>query len=149
MRAQASYGFDGLFKRARQLGNGVMNFRNMRVNTHLYGFHAQGLDAIRFLFPYQNSVGLQFYTERPQARVFQNFKKIPPHHNFAAADCQVEDAGLRHLVEQVLDFRSGHLAVIVVIQVTVDASFVAPICQVQMRTQWNIHVERLSGHFHE
>ncbi len=126
-----------------------MNLGDVRVNTDLHRFHAQCFYAICFLLANQNSVGFQFYAERPQACVLQNFEKVPPHQNFAAADRQIENAGIRHLGQQVLDLRGGHLAVIVVVEIAVNTPLVATIRKIQLHAQRNVHLERLSGHFRD
>jgi hypothetical protein len=79
--------------------------------------------------------------------MFKDFKKIPAHQNFAAAQGQVENSGVGHLVEEVLDFRGVHFAVIVVIEIAMDAALVAAVGQVQLDTQGDIVFEGLGGHF--
>ena len=66
------------------------------------------------------------------AGVFEHLEKILAQENFAAAQGQNEDAGFGHLVEQVLDLRGGHLAVVVMIEIAVHAAFVAAIGQVEL-----------------
>ena len=84
--AQPANGFDRVRERARQLGDGVVHFRDVRVDTDLHRFHAQVLDAVRLLLPYQDAVGLELDAEGPFAGILQNLEEIPPHQDFAAAD---------------------------------------------------------------
>ena len=119
----------------------------MRIHADLHRFHAQRADALGFLLPDQNSVGLEFYAERAGVRVLQDLEKILAHHDLAAADGQKEDSGIRHLVEQGLDFRGGHLSVIVVVEVAMDAALVAAIGQIQLHAERNVQFEGLGGHF--
>ena len=81
--------------------------------------------------------------------MLEDFKKIPAHQNFAAADRQIENAGVRHLIEQVLDFGGGHFAVVVVIQIAVDTPFIASVGHVQLNAQRDVQPERLSNHFRQ
>src|SRR5580704_13677627 len=85
VRPQPAYGFDRLAKRTRELRNGVMYFGDVRVNADLHRFHAQSLDAVGFLLPYQDTVGLQLDVESPLAGMLQNLEEIAAHHYFAAA----------------------------------------------------------------
>ena len=80
------------------------------------------------------------------AGVLEQFEEILAQENFAAAQGQDEDAGLGHLVEQVLDFGGGHLAVIVVIEIAMDAAFVAAVGEVELDAERNIAGQRFPGH---
>ena len=57
------------------------------------------------------------------------------------------EAGIRHLVEKVLDFRGRHFSVIVVVEVAMNTSLVAAIGQIQLHAQRNVQFKGLSGHF--
>src|SRR5579862_8067068 len=103
----------------------------MRINADLYRFHAEGTDTVCLLLANQNSVGLQLDAESTHARVLQNLEEISAHQNLAAADGEIENSGVGHLVEKVLDFHRGHLAVIVMVEIAVETPLIAAIGQVQ------------------
>src|SRR5271169_5961005 len=67
--------------------------------------------------------------------------------NLGRAEGENEDAGLGHLVEQVLDFCRGHLAVVVMIEIAMHAALIAAIGQVELNAERNVRLQRLSGHF--
>ena len=80
------------------------------------------------------------------ARVLENLKEVAAHENFAAAEGEEENAGLGQLIEHVFDFGGGHLAVIVVIEITMHAALVAAIRDVQMHGEGHAQIERLLAH---
>src|SRR6266481_6253950 len=124
-----------------------MYIGDVRVNTDLHRLHAKNFDAVSFFFPYQHTVGLELDAESPLASMLQNLEEIAPHQYFAAADCEIEDPGICHLVEKVFDFGGAHLAVVVMIQIAMDTTLIAPIRQVQVHAQWNLQLKRLGNHF--
>ena len=69
--------------------------------------------------------------------MFDEIKKIAAHEDFAAAESDRENAYVREFLQQILYLCGGHLAVIVVVQVTVDAAFVAAVGHVQMDVDGN------------
>ena len=58
--------------------------------------------------------------------------------DFAATEGEDKDASLGHLIEQMLDLGSRHLAVIIVIEIAVDAPLVAAIGQVELNTERDV-----------
>ena len=104
-----------------------MNFRAVRVNADLDRFDAEIAEAGRLALADQDRVGLELHAKHQAAGVFEQVEEILAQKNFAAAKGQDEDAGVGHLIEQVLDFRSGHLAMIVMIEIAVHAALVAAI----------------------
>src|SRR5208282_2327714 len=86
--------------------------------------------------------GLELDAEGKRARILQNLEKILAHENLAAAQSQDENAGVGHLLEQVLDFDSGHLPVVVVIKVAVNALLVAAVGQIKLHTEGNAQPQR-------
>src|SRR5258707_5709719 len=104
----------------------------MRINADLNRFHAQSAKPLCFLGANHDTIGLEFDAEGAQSRVLQDLEKIPAHQDLAATEGEIEDTGIGHLIEKVLDFRCGHLAVIVVVKVAMNASFVAAISQIQL-----------------
>src|SRR5256885_14625443 len=111
--------------------------------------HPQFAKPLRFLLPNENAIGLELDAESPQAGVLQDLEEIPAHHDFAAADGEIEDSRVRHLVEKFLDFRGSHLSVIIVVEIAMDTSLVAAISQVQLHAERNVQLEGLGGHLHD
>lgn len=73
--------------------------------------------------------------QRPVCGVLHDPVQIRPHEDFAAADVQKERARCRQLIQQAQDFGGRHLAVIVVIEIAVDAALVAAVGQIQLHAQ--------------
>src|SRR5450759_4014835 len=99
----------------------------MRVDADLYGVHAQFADSPRLLFVDHNRVGLDLDVEPETPRVFDNLYEVAAQEDLAAAESQKENACLGQLIERVLDFGGRHLAVVVVIEITMHAALVAAI----------------------
>ena len=59
--------------------------------------------------------------------MFDDFKEIAAHQNFSATKRKEENSGVRELVENIFDLRRGHLAVIIVIQIAMNAPLIAAI----------------------
>ena len=76
-----------------------------------------------------NRIRLKLHAKHQMAGVFEKVEEILAQKNLAAAEREDEDAGLGHLVEEVLDLGGGHLAMVVMIEIAVHASFVAAIRQ--------------------
>src|SRR5262244_3552943 len=73
----------------------------------------------------------------------------PAHENFAAAEHKKEDARLGQLVEDVLDFLRGHLAFVVVVEITMNAALVAAIGDVDMHAERDAKRVRFFVHLSE
>jgi hypothetical protein len=95
----------------------------------------------RFLFVDHDRVGLDLDVEHETACVFDNLKEVAAHKNFAAAERDKENACLGQLIEGVLDFGGGHLAVIVVIEITMHAALVAAIGDVHVHGDGHAQVK--------
>src|ERR1019366_5306784 len=78
--------------------------------------------------------------------MLQDLKEVPADEDFPAAQGQNEDARRGHLHKQILDLGRGHFAVIVMIQIAMDAALVTAISQVQVSVQRNAMLQRRSAH---
>ena len=96
--------------------------------------------------PHQDRVGLQLDVELQRAGIRQQLEEVLAQQQLAAAEREEQRAGGGELIEDVLDFRRGHLAVVVVIQVAVDAALVAPVGEIEVHRQRNAGVERPIPH---
>src|SRR5271165_5350154 len=118
----------------------------MRIDADLNGFDPEFADAPGFLLANQHGVRLQFHAEHQLAGVLEKLEEILAQEDLAPAEGEDEDASLRHLVEQMLDFRRSHLAVIVVVEIAVNAALVTPVSQVNLHGQRDTQGHRLLGH---
>ncbi len=59
-------------------------------------------------------------------------EEIAAHQHFAAAECQEKRPSFCQFIEYVLDFCRGHFAVVVVIEVAVNATLVAAVSDVEV-----------------
>src|SRR5438132_1419843 len=78
------------------------------------------------------------------ASVLDDLQEVLPHKDLAAAEDQEEDAGLGELIEHVLDLGGGHLALVVVVEITVHAALVAAVGDVDMNAEWDTSFMALS-----
>jgi hypothetical protein len=83
------------------------------------------------------------------ARVLHQFQKITAHEDFPAAEYQKEDACFRQLIEHVLDFGGSHFAVIVVIEIAMNAALVTPIGDIDVHGQRDAQRHGFLVHFHK
>ena len=85
------------------------------------------------------SIALVFsLTSNPSAaRVRQELEEVLPQQQLAAAEDQEQRAGRGELVEDRLDFGGGHLAVVVVIEIAVDAALVAAVGEIELHRERN------------
>jgi hypothetical protein len=105
----------------------------MRINADLDRFHADVSNLRCLPFANHDCVGLELHTELPlEPRILENLEKIFAKEYFPSAQGEDKDAGIRHLVQQMLDLRSGHLAMIVVIEITMNAALVAAVSEVEL-----------------
>src|SRR5208283_5296759 len=79
--------------------------------------------------------------------VFEKLKEVAAHEDFAAAEGEIENAGLGQLVEHALDFDGRHLAVVVMIEITMHAALVAAIGDVNVHGDGHAQVKCLLAHF--
>jgi hypothetical protein len=109
----------------------------MRVNADLNRVNAERADAFGFAFANQNGIGFELDAEGQPAGVLEKFKKILAQHDFAAAERKNENASGSKFVEEAFDLGRGHLAVVIVVEVTVDAAFIAAVSEVELNAQGN------------
>ena len=145
--AQEANGIDGALERMRQLGDGIVNLGTVRVHANLNRVHGQFAKSPGFLFMDHDRVGLDLHVEHETARVFDKLKEVAAHKDLAAAESKKKNASLGELVEDVLDFRGRHLAVVVVIEIAMHTALVAAIGDVQVHGERHAQVECLLADF--
>src|ERR1700690_1254006 len=79
--------------------------------------------------------------------MFEDFEKVATHEHLAATEREKENSGLRQLIENALDFRSGQFTVVVVIEIAMHAALVAAIRDIQMDGERDAQVKRLLTYF--
>src|SRR5678815_5864038 len=84
----------------------------MRVNADLDALDSELTEAARFRLANHGGVGLHLDVKEQTARVFDQFKKVAAEEHFAAAERQEKDASVRELIEDGLDLRGRHFAVV-------------------------------------
>src|SRR4051794_22322304 len=99
----------------------------MRVDADLDLLDPKLAHAAGLSFADHHAVRLYFDIEKALPRMLNNVEKIAAHQYFAATQREEENAGICKLIKNVLNLGSGHLPKIVMIQVTVDAAFVASV----------------------
>src|SRR5207247_346503 len=104
-------------------------------------------EAVRFRFADHDGVRLDLDAEQQRARMLQQLEEIAPQEHLASAEHQKEHSGCGKLIEQVLDLGRGHFAVVVVVQITVDAPLITSEGHVQLDAQRNAQFERFRAHF--
>src|SRR5678815_540910 len=119
----------------------------MRVNADLDALDSELTEAARFRLANHGGVGLHLDVKEQTARVFDQFKKVAAEEHFAAAERQEKDASVRELIEDGLDLRGRHFAVVVVIEVAMNAALVAPVGEIEMSGEWNARIEGPLRHF--
>ena len=137
---------DRALERSGDQGDRVVDFRPMRVDADLHPFDAQRADAPGLRLLDQDGVGLDLDREHQPARVLEDVEQIRPEEDLAAADGEEEDAGGGELIEQILDLGECHLAVIVVIEITVHAPLVAAVGEVELRAERDAKAQRPGTH---
>src|SRR5260370_32532966 len=83
------------------------------------------------------ALGVVLQIERRGGGLFKNSKKARPHNHSPATEGKEKSACLRQLIQHVFDLGGAHFAVIVVIQIAVNATFVATVSYVQMDGERN------------
>src|SRR5580700_5929274 len=109
-----------------------MNVGLRAVNADLNLSDAQFAEFPRAFRVNQKRVGFQADIEMKRASEFQQLKKVCTQKDFAAAEGEKQCAGLRQLLQHILDFLRLHLAVIFMIQIAVDAPFVATVRKINV-----------------
>ena len=104
-------------------------------------------DTFRLALADQNGIGLELHAEQQRAGVFQYLEKILAQQNLTAAQWSGRKTpASANWSSRSLDLRRGHLAVIVVVEITMNALFVAAIGQVQLHAERNPQSKRLGAH---
>src|SRR5450759_496405 len=119
----------------------------MRVHADLNRVHVQFANSPRFLFVDHHRVGLDLHVEHETPGVFDNLKEVAAHKNLAAAESEKENACRGQLIEHVLDFCGRHLAVVVVIEITMHAALVAAICNIHVHGDGDAQVKCFLAYF--
>src|SRR5271170_4761891 len=126
-----------------------MNLGTVRVDADLHLLDAQFANAPGFRLADHNAIGLDLDVEQQPARMFHDFEEVAAHEHFAAAKSEEEDSSIRELVQNTCDLGSRHLAVIVVIQIAVDAALVATIGDVEVHADGDAQPQRLLVHLRQ
>jgi hypothetical protein len=79
--------------------------------------------------------------------MFQDFEEVLAQKNLAAAQSQNKNTGIGHLREQAFDFGSGHLPVVVVVEIAMNALFVAAVGEIELHAEGNAQPPRPIAHF--
>ena len=137
---------DGSLQRARHLGDRVVDFWAMGIDADLHIFHAQPAQFAASFSWIRMALVLSLTVKIVRARGLK-ISKSPCAAGLAAAERQQEDAGRGHLPEQAAYLIEGHLALVVVVQVAMDAALVASVGQVEMHAQRDAQRDRLGIHF--
>ena len=82
--------------------------------------------------------------------MLEDVEQIGSEKDFAAADRQEKDARFGELIQQIGDLDVCQLAVVVVIEVAVDAALVAAVRQIDLGAERDAKAQRLGTHrFHQ
>ena len=119
----------------------------MRVDADLDRVDVQLANSPRFFFVDHHRVGLDLDVEHETPRVFDNLKEVAAHEDLAAAEGEKENAGFGQLIEHALDFGGRHLAVVVVIEITMHAALVAAISDIHVHGDGHAQVKCLLAYF--
>ena len=122
-------------QRSWKLSNGIVNLGPMRVDADLNLLDSELTKSSGLLLADHDAVGLYFYVEQKLSRSFHDFKKIAAQKNFAAAEREKKNAGGGELGKNVEDLRRGHLAMVVMIEITMDAALVTAIGDIEMNAE--------------
>src|SRR5580692_3496730 len=121
----------------------IVRFGAMRVDADLHGVDTKAANQRRLFFLDQDRVGLELHIEGQLARAPYDRKYILAQHRLAAADSQQKYTRIGHLYEQAFDFVVAQFALIVVIEVAMDASLVATPGDVEMNAERDTELDRL------
>src|SRR5206468_9333699 len=119
----------------------------MRIDADLDSVKPQLRQPVRFFFADHDGVRLDLDAEQQRARMLQQLEEVASQENLAAAEHQKEDSGRGKLIEQIFDLGRGHFAVVVVVEIAVDAPLIAAVSNVQLDAQGDAQFERSCAHF--
>jgi hypothetical protein len=123
-----------------------MDLGSMRIDADLNIFDAEVAKPPGFRLTNHGSVRLHFYVEQQAARVCHKFKEVTPKEDFASAEGEEKDTSVRELIKNRFDLRGRHLAMIVMIEIAVNAAFIAAIGDVKVRGERYSSFERALRH---
>jgi hypothetical protein len=92
-------------QRFRQQRDGIVDCGIDGVDAHLDGINGRLCQSLGFAIANHERVRLDLNAELQRARVFQDFEKVTPHEDFAAAEAQVKDTGVGELAQDIANFR--------------------------------------------
>src|SRR5208337_2725121 len=115
--AHEANAFQSARKRARQLGDGIVDFRLVRVDADQYLLDARLAQAPRFFFTDEHGIRFELHVETEFAGEFDDLKAVAAQERFAAADRKEEDAGLGELRKKVANLGGGQLVFPIVFEV--------------------------------
>ena len=79
----------------------------------------------------------------------QDFKEIPAHQNFSAAKGEEKYTCIGKLRENVTDFRRGHLATVIMIEIAMQAILIAAVRNIKMDAERDPQFHSLLMHLFE
>src|ERR1700752_3642371 len=127
-----------------------MHPRMMGIDADLDGLHTDIPDSRRLTLANHDRIRLELHAELTlEPRVLENLEEVFAQKNLAAAQSQNKDTGVRHLVEQMFDLRRRHLAMIFMVEITMNTPFVAAIGQIELHAERGIPCQRLLSHLLE
>ena len=92
------------------------------------------------------AIGLDLNVEKQAPGILHDFQEILAHEDLAATENEEKHAGFGELIEHVLDLGRGHLAFVVVIEIAMNAAFVAAVGDVEVNAEGNAQLHRLIVH---
>src|SRR5215470_2288509 len=108
------------------------------------------MQTLCLFFTDHERVGLDLNAKHQRARILYEIEKVPAHKDFTAAEGKKENTCVSKLAEHGANLRSGHLAVIVMVKVAVNAALVATVGHVKVHAEWHPRIQRpLSDLFHQ
>ena len=146
LRFQEANGVHGSPQRAGQLGDGVVNLGTVGINTDLNRLYAEIAQARRLRFANHHGIGLQLDAEGQGTGALEDLEEIFAQENLAAAQGQNKYTGLGHFLKQMLNLGGSHFAVIVVIEIAVNALLVAAISKIKLDAERNTQAQRPFAH---
>jgi hypothetical protein len=120
--------------------------RPVRVNADLDRFDAEFAEAGGPALADEKRIDLELHAKHQTAGVFEKVEEVLTQKNLTPAEREDEDAGLGHLVEQVLDLRGGHLAKVVTIEIAGHAAFVAAVGPIELDAERKAQLQSFIGH---
>src|SRR5215472_839120 len=125
-----------------------MHLRPMGINADLDRLHPDFSQPRRFRLANHDGVRLELYTKLPfQAGILEDLEEVLSQENFATAEGKNKNPGVRQLIQQMLDLGGGHLATVVVLEVTMHTTFIAAISKIELHAERDVQRQRLFVQF--